>query len=78
MIENTINEILLREGAQKIARDDLLTKSNLDSFGYIVLFLELDKIYECFKHEDIIDIDFETLTMLDIIHRAEENGRQRL
>lgn len=70
-----INNILVTENAQAIKEDELLIDSNLDSFGYAVLFitLEADLNLNCFEKEYLNSIDYETFTMKDLLDRIEQN-----
>lgn len=68
-----INNILVTENAKAIAEDNLLTDSELDSFGYAVLFitLEADLNLNCFEKEYLNSIDYKTYTMKDLLDRIE-------
>jgi acyl carrier protein len=54
-----INDVLVTENAKAIAEDNLLTDSELDSFGYAVLFitLEADLNLNCFEKEYLNNIE---------------------
>ena len=72
-----INKILVEENAKAIKEDDLLISSELDSFGYAILFTELNEKYNCFgknfqigrKFEDGEDIDYAVYKAKDLIDR---------
>lgn len=72
-----INKILVEENAKPIKEDDLLISSELDSFGYAILFTELNEKYNCFgknfqigrKFEDGEDIDYAVYKAKDLIDR---------
>lgn len=68
-----INDVLVTENAKAIAEDNLLTDSELDSFGYAVLFitLEADLNLNCFEKEYLNSIDYKTYTMKDLLDRIE-------
>lgn len=68
-----INKILIEENAKAIQEDNLLTDSELDSFGYAVLFitLEADLNLNCFGKEYLSSIDYKTYTMKDLLDRIE-------
>ncbi|MDX9743890.1 MAG: hypothetical protein RBT59_08745 [Arcobacteraceae bacterium] len=68
-----INKILVTENAKSIQEDNLLTDSELDSFGYAVLFitLEADLNLNCFKEDYLNQIDYKTYTVKDLIDRIE-------
>lgn len=68
-----INDVLVTENAKAIAEDNLLTDSELDSFGYAVLFitLEADLNLNCFEKEYLNSIDYKTYTMKDLLNRIE-------
>ena len=65
-----INKILIEENAKPIAEDDLLISSELDSFGYAVLFITIsDKHNDCCMNEYVESIDFKTYKAKDLIDR---------
>lgn len=66
-----INKILTTENAKAIKEEDLLTNSELDSFGYAILFIELDEKFGGFDKEYLNDIDYKTYTMKDLLDRIE-------
>ena len=68
-----INKVLVTENAKAIKEDNLLTDSELDSFGYAVLFitLEADLNLNCFEKEYLNSIDYKTYTMKDLLDRIE-------
>lgn len=70
-IIDVVNIIFLTENA-KVLKDEnsLLIDSELDSFGYAILWIELDEEYGCFSIEYIDSIDYETYTLKDLYERA--------
>ena len=66
-----INKILTTENAKTIKEEDLLTNSELDSFGYAILFIELDEKFGGFDKEYLNNIDYKTYTMKDLLDRIE-------
>ena len=66
-----INKILTTENAKAIKEEDLLTNSELDSFGYAILFIELDEKFGSFDKEYLNNIDYKTYTMKDLLDRIE-------
>ena len=66
-----INKILTTENAKAIKEEDLLTNSELDSFGYAILFIELDDKFGGFDKEYLNNIDYKTYTMKDLLDRIE-------
>lgn len=71
-ITEFVNKIIVEENAKAINEDDLLIASDLDSFGYAVLFLGLDEKYGCFDVKYLNNIDYETYTLNDLIKRVQE------
>lgn len=67
-----VNEILTRENA-KILKDkeQLLIESALDSFGYAILWIELNEVYKCFQVEYVDKIDYQSYRLKDLIKRIE-------
>lgn len=74
MIENEVkafvNAILKREEAKELQAHELLQESELDSFGYILLFFELDGRYKCFDTDYTQTLDFEQYTLEDVVQRV--------
>lgn len=66
-----INKILTTENAKAIKEEDLLVTSELDSFGYAILFIELDEKFGGFDKEYLNNIDYKTYTMKDLLDRIE-------
>jgi acyl carrier protein len=69
---NFINKILVIENAKAIQEDNLLIDSELDSFGYAILFIEIDEKFNCFDKEYLNSIDYKTYTMKDLLNRIEK------
>mgnify|MGYP000182763278 CR=1 FL=1 len=68
-----VNEILVSENAKALEDENqLLTESELDSFGYAILWIELNEEYKCFSVEYVNEIDYETYTLKDLIKRIED------
>lgn len=70
---NEINKILVEENAKAIKEDDLLISSELDSFGYAVLFITIsDRYNDCCMNEYVNSIDFNSYKAKDLIDRILE------
>lgn len=69
-----INKVLVTENAKAIKEDELLKDSNLDSFGYAILFITLqeDLNLNCFEKEYLNSIDYETFKMKDLLDRIQQ------
>lgn len=71
MLENDVkefvNKVLRREHGKEIDFDDLLIASELDSFGYAVLWMELEDKYKCFEITEK-EIDYKTYKLVDIVN----------
>ena len=67
-----VNKILVTENAKEIQEKDLLINSELDSFGYAILFIELDDKYKCFNKEYLDGIDYNFYTLNDLINRIKQ------
>lgn len=67
-----INKILVTENAKAIGEDDLLIASELDSFGYAILFIELGEKFNCFDEKYVNTIDYKTYSMKDILNRINQ------
>lgn len=69
-----INKVLVTENAKAIKEDELLKDSNLDSFGYAILFITLqeDLNINCFEKEYLNSINYETFKMKDLLDRIQQ------
>lgn len=71
-IIDKVNEILVTENAKPLEdKNDLLINSELDSFGYIILWIELNEEYKCFPVEYVNEIDYDSYKLKDLIKRIE-------
>lgn len=67
-----VNEILVSENAKSLEdENDLLIDSELDSFGYAILWIELNEEYKCFPVEYVNEIDYDSYKLKDLIKRIE-------
>lgn len=72
-IKQKVNEILESENAIPLEDENsLLTESELDSFGYAVLWIELNEEYECFDVEYVNSINYEEYRLKDLIQRVKD------
>jgi acyl carrier protein len=67
-----VNEILVSENAKPLEdENDLLIDSELDSFGYVILWIELNEEYKCFSVEYVNEIDYDSYKLKDLIQRIQ-------
>ncbi|MFY9075345.1 hypothetical protein OZZ08_10300 [Malaciobacter mytili] len=67
-----VNEILVSENAKSLEdENDLLIDSELDSFGYAILWIELNEEYKCFPVEYVNEIDYDSYKLKDLIQRIQ-------
>jgi hypothetical protein len=71
IIEN-INSHIRAEHGKSITIDSKLIDSEVDSFGIVVVLLELDTDYGCFGNKWFKKHAIPSLTILDIIERIEK------
>lgn len=65
-----INGVLEGEGAKSICLSDTLKNSNLDSFGYMLLWIALEERYgKVFDMDEINALDYETMRIETLIQR---------
>lgn len=70
-----VNEILVSENAKSLEdENDLLIDSELDSFGYAILWIELDEEYKCFPVEYVNEIDYDSYKLKDLIQRIQNEN----
>ena len=68
-----INKIIEQEHGKNVTEDSLLTDCDIDSFGYAILWLEVENILDCtdgqrvFKPKYLNAIDYSTYRVSDII-----------
>ena len=63
-----INKIIEEEHGKTVTEDNLLTDSEIDSFGYAVFWLEINSNYQLEEIKGLDSgIDYETLTVKNII-----------
>ena len=63
-----INKIIEEEHGKTVTEDNLLTDSEIDSFGYAVFWLEINSNYQLEEIKGLdFGIDYETLTVKNII-----------
>jgi len=72
-ILSEINKILIEEHANPLKEDDLLISSELDSFGYAILFLTISsENNNCCENDYVNSIDFNSYKAKDLIDRILE------
>ena len=71
-IKNDVNKIIKEEHGKEINFNNLLTDSEIDSFGYAMLFIPLDEKYKCFDEKYLNSIDYKTYTLEDLCKRIED------
>lgn len=72
-----INKIIEEEHGKELKENNLLADCGIDSFGYAILFTELNEKYNCFgknfqigrKFEDGEDIDYSVYKVKNLIDR---------
>jgi len=74
-VKEFVNKIIKREHGKEIDFDDLLTDSELDSFGYIILTTELEDKYKCFMIFEE-EIDYETYRLITIVETIKAHYAQ--
>ena len=66
----TINELVEAEHGAMVNLDSKLVDADLDSFGYTVFFIDLDEKYGCYSKEDAMNVNYNTITIRDIVNRV--------
>jgi len=74
-ILDTMNQVIREEKGMRVTINSSLKDANLDSFGYTVLFLELDDKYNIFidvpvGEDPYATIDWDTITVREVIERC--------
>ena len=68
-----MNELIINNQGQVSTEDTIVRESGIDSFGFALVFLELDDEYGCFDNEytnQITDKQAATMTIKDIIDKV--------
>lgn len=72
-----INKLVREEHGNTLTIEDLFIKSDMDSFGTTMVFMELNEKYGCFEDKWFralsID-DWKVLTVKDLIERVTNEG----
>ena len=71
----TINRLAIEEHGKAVTIDDLLIDTEVDSFGIVMLLLELDEKYGCFSNEWLKTMKVEELTVQYIVDRVASEGK---
>lgn len=66
-VKEFVNKVIRREHGKAIEVDDLLTDSEIDSFAYAILWLELEDQYKCFNILKVNEIDYKAYRLRDVI-----------
>ena len=71
---STINEFIEEENGNPITEEDFLIDCDMDSFSYMMFWFKMDEEFECFDKEYIMNINYVTLTVKDILDRIKSHG----
>jgi len=71
---NFVNKLISQENGRALKLNDTLIKSELDSLGYLLVLLGIEKKYciliDVPKGEELSHIDIEVVTMKQLINRC--------
>lgn len=62
-----INEVIEEERGTSVDIEDLIIKSNLDSFAYTIFWLTLEKKYPQINQEKVLELDSNNLTVKELV-----------
>lgn len=68
-----INELIKSEEGNSISVEDLMTASEIDSFGLTMVVISLDDKYGIWTPKELENLDFAILTPKIIIQKIKEN-----
>ena len=71
-IEKKVTEILTEQGASVTTPETKIVESGIDSFGIVMILLELDEEFGCFGREYEDTTDMRTLRIQDLYDRITE------
>lgn len=65
-----INQRIKDEHGTLVTIDSLWTDANIDSFGSTMVLCDMDEKYDCFNREWLSTVNFQELTIKDLVERA--------
>lgn len=69
-ILETINETIETEHGKPLAEDNVLSDSELDSFGYAIFWIAIEEKYgSCFSKEEVSGFNYHQIRIKSIIDR---------
>jgi len=69
-ILTSLNETIETEHGKPITEENVLSDSEIDSFGYAIFWLSIEEKYgKCFLNDEMRAFNYETLTIKAIIDR---------
>jgi len=69
-----INAVLKEEHGNPVTESSLWSDAGVDSFGTTMVFFELDREYECFKSEWLDTVEWEILTIQNMLDRIQDES----
>jgi hypothetical protein len=69
-----LNKLIKDEHGNPVTLDNLWSEAGIDSFGTTMVLCDMDGIYGCFDKEWLNAVDWEILTIRDIVERADNAG----
>lgn len=71
-----LNKFLKAENGNPVTLDSKWKDSGVDSFGTTMVFCDMDEKYGCFDKEWLNSVDWENLTIQDVVGRISNEGTQ--
>lgn len=70
----TLNKFLREEHGNPVTVDGMWKDTGVDSFGTTMVFCDMDEKYGCYNKDWLNSVDWETLTIRDVLGRISNEG----
>lgn len=71
---DTLNRFLREEHGNPVTVESTWKDTGVDSFGTTMVFCDMDEKYKCFDKNWLNSVDWETLTIRDVLGRITNEG----
>lgn len=71
-IIDELNKIIEIEDGNSINPEDLISSSEIDSFGFSMFIIEVNERYNIWTQQEVEDMDYKNLTIQMVIDRIKE------
>lgn len=71
-----LNKFIRGEHGNPVGLEDAWSDAGIDSFGTTMVLCDMDERYGCFDRNWLKTVDWNTLTIRDVVERANNAGTQ--